>query len=113
LASNFRCRYSKSDTGYEKFSQIVAAKQGVIPKRHLFVFYYPNPNSWLSPRETGLTPTEVLVKSFGGRIWLHWRRSSAVEQGTHKPLVAGSNPAVATHTGQNLKLGLWRNGSRK
>jgi hypothetical protein len=24
------------------------------------------------------------------------RRSSAVEQGTHKPLVAGSNPAVAT-----------------
>jgi hypothetical protein len=26
-----------------------------------------------------------------------WRRSSVVEQGTHKPLVAGSNPAAATN----------------
>jgi hypothetical protein len=25
-----------------------------------------------------------------------WQRSSVVEQGTHKPLVAGSNPAAAT-----------------
>jgi transcriptional regulator with XRE-family HTH domain len=26
----------------------------------------------------------------------NWQRSSEVEQGTHKPLVAGSNPAAAT-----------------
>ena len=26
----------------------------------------------------------------------YWQRSSVAEQGTHKPLVAGSNPAVAT-----------------
>ena len=25
-----------------------------------------------------------------------WQRSSVAEQGTHKPLVAGSNPAAAT-----------------
>ena len=27
---------------------------------------------------------------------VRWQRSSVVEQGTHKPLVAGSNPAAAT-----------------
>jgi hypothetical protein len=34
-----------------------------------------------------------------GRIWYKikgWQRSSVVEQGTHKPLVSGPNPLVAT-----------------
>jgi hypothetical protein len=31
-----------------------------------------------------------------------WRRSSVVEQGTHKPLVGGSNPSAAT------SLDLWQ-----
>jgi hypothetical protein len=29
-------------------------------------------------------------------IFCLWQRSSVAEQGTHKPLVAGSNPAAAT-----------------
>ena len=31
-------------------------------------------------------------------IFGRWRGSSAVEQGTHKPLVVGSNPTPATRT---------------
>jgi hypothetical protein len=36
----------------------------------------------------------------GGKVFAkimgRWQRSSVAEQGTHKPLAAGSNPAVAT-----------------
>jgi hypothetical protein len=34
-----------------------------------------------------------------GIIRTTWRRSSVVEQGTHKPLVVCSNHTVATHLG--------------
>jgi hypothetical protein len=31
-----------------------------------------------------------------------WQRSSGVEQGTHKPLVSGSNPLAATSISETL-----------
>ncbi len=40
--------------------------------------------------------TKGLSKAKSWSIIEMWRRSSAVEQGTHKPLVTGSNPVVAT-----------------
>ena len=38
-----------------------------------------------------------LVSLNGGRARCPWRSSSVVEQGTHKPLVGGSNPPSATN----------------
>ncbi len=39
-------------------------------------------------------------QSISYNLWCPpWRRSSVAEQGTHKPLVAGSNPAAATKFG--------------
>ena len=35
-------------------------------------------------------------KQFVLSLFLPWQRSSAAEQGTHKPKVTGSNPVAAT-----------------
>jgi hypothetical protein len=40
---------------------------------------------------------EIDVKTSKSYNMTAWQRSSGVEQRTHKPLVAGSNPAAATN----------------
>jgi hypothetical protein len=40
-----------------------------------------------------------------GKILSFWRGSSTVEQWTHKPLVVGSNPTLATIENKNLSIG--------
>ena len=64
-------------------------------------------HSYLSQVKTGKRPasekvlttllTSGLIKNdFVGYNEATWQRSSVVEQGTHKPLVVGSNPSAAT-----------------
>ena len=44
----------------------------------------------------GMIAGELRSILLGRRPDFYWQRSSVAEQGTHKPLVAGSNPAAAT-----------------
>ncbi len=45
----------------------------------------------------------VPLNGFFHKMLLFWARSSTVEQGTHNPLVVGSNPAGPTTDNPNLK----------
>jgi hypothetical protein len=70
----------------------------------------PGPRPGLPRPENGLTPGGVgaigthRAAGCSAAAVLVWRRSSAVEQGNHNPLVGGSNPSAATRKNQTKAL---------
>ncbi len=55
----------------------------------------PALQGWL--QETVKADQEGLTLKADCANFMPWQRSSVVEQGTHKPLVTGSNPVAASY----------------
>ena len=69
----------------------------------------PALQGWL--QETVKADQEGLTLKADCANFMPWQRSSVVEQGTHKPLVTGSNPVAATtkHKSASIDQGTGQN----